>query len=181
MKKLILSLLFLGFISTAQTQILLDEARVDYSPISMKLDPGTNMLVYTLQEKSAGEFHRDPLAFAKKEFNSIQFVQENQDANLDFYKVKFKSSKGHLTAHYNKRGELVSSYQIFKNVVIPEEARLQIIEKYKGCSFLKSSYAATSKGWELKKQHYRVQIKDGDKVHRIKIDKDEQGLTLAGL
>lgn len=181
MKKLILSLLFLGFTATAQTQIVLDEARVDYSPVSMKIDAGTNSLVIKLKEDFVGEFHNDPLAFVKNKFNSNQFIQENRNTNFDFYTVKFKSSNGHLTAHYNKRGELVSSYQIFKNVIIPDDAKLQILQKYRGCSFLKSSYAATSKGWDLKKEHYRVQIKDGDKVRRIKINKDAQGVRIAGL
>lgn len=181
MKKLILSLLFLGFTATAQTQIVLDEARVDYSPVSMKLDAGTNTLVIKMKEDFVGEFQNDPLAFVKKKFNSSQFIQENRNTDFDFYTVKFRTSNGHLTARYDKEGELVSSYQIFKNVIIPDEAKLQILQKYRGCSFLKSSYAATSKGWDLKKEHYRVKIKDGDNVHRIKINKNAQGVRIAGL
>lgn len=181
MKKLILSLLFVAFISTAQTQILLDEANVEYTPVSMKLDPGTNSLVLKLKEKRAGEFHANPLVFMKKNFNSQKFIEENKDAGFESYTVKFKSRKGHLTAQFDNKGALVSSYQNFKNVVIPSDARSQIVKKYRNCSFLKSSYAASSKGWDITKEQYKIKIKDGNKIHRIKINKDADGLSLAGM
>ena len=180
MKKLILSLLFLGFISTAQTQILLDVADLGDIPASMKIDPGTNSLVIQMKEKSAGEFNKDALTFVKNRFDSRQLVKDNKEGDFDSYVVKFKSSKGHLTANFDDKGDLVSSFQRFTNVAIPDEARLQILQKYRDCNFLKSTYAASSKGYEIKKGHYLVKIKDGDKMRRVRINQNAQGVRLAG-
>ena len=180
MKKLIFSLLFLGFISTAQTQILLDVADLGDIPSSMKIDPATNALVIKM-EKSAGEFNKDPLTFVKSRFNSRQLVEDNKEGDFDSYVVKFKSSKGHLTANFDNKGDLVTSFQRFTNVAIPDEARLQILQKYRDCNFLKSTYAARSKGYEIKKEHYLVKIKDGDKMRKLRINKNAQGVRVAGL
>jgi hypothetical protein len=181
MKKLILSLLFLGFIGPAQTQILLEEANIEYSPVVMKLDPASNMLVLKIEEKSVGEFQSNALEFVKKSFNVNQLVQQNKDSDYDYYNVKFKSAKGHITALFDKEGDLVSSYQKFRDIAIPGNARVQILEKYKGCTFLETTYMANSRGWDIKKEQYRVKIQDGDKVRRIKINKDGQNVRLASL
>lgn len=181
MKKVILCLLLFGFISSGHSQILLKEAKVNYRPESMKIDPNSNNLVIKIPEKVAGEFQKDPLLFMRTQFDIQKFIVDNEDLNYDSFLVNFKTRKGYLEANFDKRGDLVSSYQKFKNVRLPENARLQILAKYRDAAILSNKYIASTKGWEMKKESYIVKIKDGDKTRRVRVDKDRDILSLTGL
>lgn len=180
MKNLILGLLLFGFIGTGHSQILLKETKVDYRPESMKLDPVSNSLVIKVSEKVYGEFDSDPLAFVKNRFDINKVIEENQD-DYDAYRVDFRTTKGHLLANFNKNGDLISSIQKFKNVRLPEEARLKILQEYRNAAILENKYFASTKGWDIQKEFYKVKIKDGDKTRRVKINKEQGAITLVGL
>lgn len=180
MKNLILWMLLLGFISSGHSQILLKEAKVDYKAETMKLDPNSNQLVIKIPEKVVGEFQKDPLSFVRDKFDIQKFVRDNEEKDYGRYIVHFKSLNGSLIANFKDDGSLVSSHQKFKNVKLPEDARLQILAKYRDARVVKNNYSAFSRGWDLKKEFYRVKIKDGDRTRRLKINKDKGYLSLAG-
>lgn len=181
MKNLILCLLLFGFISSGHTQILLKEANVDYRPESMKLDPNTNSLVLELPEEVSGEFHKDPLTFMKNKFDVQQFIADNEESGYHAYLVNFKSTKGFLVARINREGELLSSLQKFKDVRLPENARLQILSKYRDATIAGNTYFASTKGWDVHKAYFKIKIKEGNKTRRLRIDKDREMLSLTGL
>ena len=181
MKNLILVLLLFGFIGTGHSQILLKETKLEYRPESMKLDPISNRLVITIPEKSYGEFERDPLAFVKNQFDIQKVLKDNEEADYDSYRVDFKSTKGHLLASFNKDGDLVSSIQKFKNVKLPEDARMQILQQYRDAVLIKNKYVAVSKGWDIHKEFYKVKLRDGNKTRTVKVNKDQGAITLVGL
>lgn len=172
MKKLIICLLLFGFISSGHSQILLKEAKVDYRPESMKLDPNSNSLVIVLPEKVSGEFQNNPLAFMKQNFDIQKFISDNKSNKYDTYLINFKSRKGYLAATIRNSGDLVTTRQMFKNVRLPESARLKVLEKYRDAAIVGNKYVAATKGWDLHKAHYTVKIKDGDKIKRLRIDAD---------
>ena len=180
MKNLIICLLLFSFIGVGHSQIMLKEARVT-SPVSLKIDPDKDLVGFLIPEKNYGEFHKDPLEFVKQRFSSLQLARENMQSNYDGYFVTFKTQKGHLAARFNQDGELVSSYQAFKNVPLPDEAKLQILEKYRDANVKAVKFVATTKGWEFKKQVYKVKIVDGDKTRRLRIHKNMDKYSLAGL
>lgn len=180
MKNLIFCLLLFGFISTGHSQILLKEAKVDYKPESLKIDPITNQLVIEVPEKKVGEFQSDPLAFVRNRFDFQRFLNDNQNTGYDYFVVHFKSSKGYLNANLDSKGTLVSTYQNFKNIRLPQEALLQIRSEYRDAAIVGSKYLAYSKGWDIKKEIFRVKIKDGDKTRNIRIRKQDGYLSLAG-
>lgn len=180
MKKVLLCLLLFGFISSGHSQILLKEAKVNYRPESMKIDPNSNNLVIKLPEKVAGEFQKDPLEYMRTQFDIQKFIVDNQDLDYDSFLVNFKSTKGYLRANFDRRGDLVSSFQKFKDVRLPESARLKIQEKYRDAAIVGNKYVASSKGWEISKESYIVKIKDGNKTRRVRVNKDRDVLSLAG-
>lgn len=179
MKKLILCLLLFGFISAGHSQILLKEAKVDYHPESMRIDAITNTLVVKLPEKFAGEFQNDPLTFMKNNFDVKKFIEDNRE--YDEFWVDLKSRKGHLAAKFNKKGELVSSAQKFKDVRLPENARVKILEKYRDAAIVGNKYLCSTKGWDINKEFYVVKIKEGDKTRRVRINKERELLSLSSL
>lgn len=181
MKKLMLALLLFGFIASGHSQILLKETKVDYRPETMKLDPISNTLVLEIPEKKYGEFEKDPLAFVRNQFDIQKVIRDNKDVKYDFYQVYFKTSKGKLTTHFDEDGDLVSSLQKFKNVKLPDEARLRILQDYRNAVFVSNQYRAVSKGWDIQKELYKVKIKDGNRTRRLKINKENGSLALAKL
>ena len=180
MKTLIICLLLVGFIGTGHSQIVLKETRLEYSPVSMKVDPITNSVTLKITEARVGEFQKDPLAFIQDKFDIQSFIAENQEYEFDGYDVYFKSNKGVVTARYDKEGEMISTYQRFKNVALPDDVKLEILRNYRNSQVLKNHHIVTSRNWMIDKEFYRVKIHDGDKVRRLKIDRNATGLSLAG-
>lgn len=181
MKNLILCLLLMGFISIGHSQIVLKETKVEFIPYSLKVDPITNSVAVKISESYYGEFHEDPLAFIEGHFDIDRFVKENADQGFDSYNVTFKTSKGNVMANYDNEGELVSTYQRFKNVDLPDDVKLELLQQYRHAQILKNSHVVTSKKWMIDKEFYKVKIRDGDKVRRMKINRNTQGLSLVGL
>ncbi len=181
MKNLILCLLLMGFISIGHSQIVLKETKVEYVPYSMKVDPVTKEVNLKISESYYGEFQEDPLAFIEGNFSIDRFIRENEEHDFDSYQVTFRSNKGNVLANYDKEGEMVSTYQRFKNVNLPDDVKLQILQQYRHAQILKNSHVVTSKKWMIDKEFYKVKIQDGDKVRRLKLDRNTQGLSLVGL
>lgn len=181
MRNLVLGLLLFGFISSGHSQILLEETKVDYRPETLELDPVSNTLVLQIPEMSYRAFEKDPLAFVKDQFDIQKVIKDNGKRKYNSYQVDFRSTKGHLFANFDNRGKLISSFQKFRNVKLPQEARLQILQKYRDAVILDNRYIASSKGWEIQKEYYKVKIKDGDKTRRLKINKEKDALTLVVL
>lgn len=177
MKKIILCLLLFGFFSSGHSQILLKETKIENSPKSMKLHPVSDNLLIKIPEMSVGEFAKDPLAFMKSNFDVQRFIVENERRDFDTFFVNFKSKKGNLVAEFDRSGDLMTSAQRFKNVKLPDNERLQLLEKYRDAAIVGNKYVAISEGWDLKKEYYIVKIKDGNKTRRVKINKDRNVLT----
>lgn len=181
MKKHFLIIVLIVFCATGHSQILLDEARVEYQPFSMKVDPITKSVELEIPEEINGEFQKDPLTFIKNHFNIQSFIQQNKKYKFNEYEVSFRSTKGKLTARYNKDGELISTQQKFKNVALPVAAHLEIMKQYKGGVVLSNTYVASSKAWDISKEIYRVKLKDGDRTRRLKFNKSSDALYLVGM
>lgn len=178
MKTLILCLLLVAFISSGHSQILLKESRVDYVPYSMKVDPVTNSVTLNIPEAKIGEFEKDPLAFIQERFDIQRFIEENRDHDYDYYEADFKTNKGVVQAKYDKKGEMISTHQNFKNVALPDDVKFQILQNFRNSRVLKNNYIVTSKKWIVDRDYYKVKIHDGEKVRRLRIDRSTEGLSL---
>ena len=182
MKKLILVILMFGFINAGYSQIVLKEAKIDYDPASMKLDPYTNSLTIHIPETRVGEFREDPLFFIKNKFDMYSLADANKREPYNDYEVWFNTKDGYLLANFDKRGKLISSSQRFKDVLLPQETRDKIISEHGVVQIVGSKYSASSKGYDLNKEVYTVKIKDANnKTHRLRMKVPEKRSTLAGL
>ncbi len=178
MKTVIICLLLVFFIGTGHSQIVLDETWLDYSPASMKVDPVTNSVTLKITEAKVGEFQRDPIAFIQDKFDIHKFIAENQEYEFDGYNVYFKTNKGLVRARYDNEGEMLSTYQTFKDVALPDDIRLEILRDYRNSRVLKNRHIVASKGWMIDQEFYKVKIQDGDKVRRLKFNRKDQGISL---
>ncbi|WP_423818898.1 hypothetical protein V5739_15335 [Salinimicrobium sp. TIG7-5_MAKvit] len=180
MKNLIIGMFLFGFIATGNSQILLEETKIEYQPVSLALDQESHQRSIELPEKLSGEFQQNPLAFMKTRFNVQKFLKDNEEADYDAFEVFFKSKKGFLKASFNKTGDLISSNQKFKNIPLPQDVRLEVFRLHRDAMIEGIKYTAFSKGWDITKEIYRIKIKDGDKTRRVRINRNNDQLSLAG-
>lgn len=181
MKKVIIGFFLLAFIATGNSQILLEEAKVDYKPVSMRVDSDTQTLVIKIPEKTVGDFEKDPLAFMKKEFDVSRFIEENSDLHFTEFQVNFVSKKGYLVARFDKNGDLISSKQRFKNIRLPLDVQEEVTRQSNGAVVSGTKSFANSKGWDINKEFYKIKLEDGNKIKRLRIDRKNNQLSLAGI
>lgn len=181
MKRLLLYVLLFSFIGLGHSQIVLNEVKVDHKSLSMKIEPGTKSLTLSVPEKRIGDFERDPLAFAKENFDIHQFLLDNREYDFNLVQVNFKSRKGHLLAFYSIKGDLTSSFQKFTNVQLPDAAKLEIYRNYPGYSIVDNEHLATTKNGIVRKEFYKVKLQNGSKAKRVRLNKSRDGISLAGL
>jgi hypothetical protein len=181
MKKLLAGLLLICFTGVVQAQIEeLKEATIDYRPVSMKLDPGTQSVTIDIPEEYVGEFQNDPLAFMKKKFNVNQLIQENEGSDYTDYQVFFNTQKGYMVATYDEDGDLLSTFQRFEDAQLPNEARQKIMKKSKNARVIGVKHIVITDGWDIDKEFYKVKLQDGDKTRRIRLNQTPRGITMAG-
>ena len=181
MKNVFIGLFLLAFIATGNSQILLDEAKVEYKKASMELDPETQTLVIQIPEKKVGEFGKDPLVFMKNNFDIASFVKDNSDGDYSEFQVNFVSNKGHLSARFSRDGDLISSQQKFRNMRLPHDVQLEIAQLYNGATVLGTKSFAHSKGWIIDKEYYKIKLDDGERTRRVRVDRNNDRLSIAGL
>ena len=181
MKKLITGLFLLACVAAGHSQIVLDEARITSDPTSLKVDPVTGMLVLTIPESHFGEFEEDPLNFVRTRLDIKKFLADNEKEDFAYIEVIFKTNKGRLIAEYDDAGELLSTYMKLKNVPLPDQVRMVILEKHHDARFLSSNHVVTTRGWDVKKDIYRVKIYDGTKNRNLKVNKKAIGYAVTGL
>ncbi|WP_029034856.1 hypothetical protein [Salinimicrobium terrae] len=181
MKNVVIGFFLLAFIATGNSQIVLDEAKVNFTKASMQLDPATQTLVIQIPEKEVGEFGKNPLVFMKNNFDVESFIKDNSDQDYSEFQVNFVSNKGHLTARFNKDGDLISSQQKFKNMRLPHDVQLEIAHLYNNATVLRTRSFAHSKGWIIDKEYYKIKLDDGERTRRVRIDRKNDRLYIAGL
>lgn len=181
MKNLIFCLFLFFGMGIGHSQIVLKESKVEYIPGTMEVNAVTNSVSLTIPESFVGEFEEDPLTFIQDNFNIKQLIRDNEQYNFDSYQVFFQSKKGKVLANFDKEGELVSSFHRFKDVALPDDVKLEILRSHKNSKVVKNKHILTTKDLAINKEYYVVKILDGDQTRRLRIDRNAQGLSLAGL
>lgn len=183
MKKLILLLLFVAFLSQGQAQvIMLDELTLKSNPSLLKLENENSSLRINIPEKYAGHFYSNPLKFARENFDVQQLVDANIGSDIDRYEVVFKTNKGALDVIFDNDGRLISTYQHFKNVPMSKDIVVGIMKDNPGYLILDNKHIASSKGsWVADKEFYKVKLKNGkdSKTVRVDLSRTRDGYAVA--
>jgi len=186
MKKLVLTMMCLAFVAMAYSQrvIKLEELNLDYNPKSLEIDEFSNTLSFNVTEDYVGQFHSNPLRFAKENFNIMDFIEANQDKDYDTYTVTFITNKGNLKVNYNAAGEIQSSSQRFTDINLPYNSLISVLRANEGYSLVGTKHMAYSKdGWELDQEFYKVKLKNGKKSKTVKLNvaRNASGVAVATL
>ena len=171
MRTLIFSLLLIAVTSFSQAQeIKLEEAKVGFAPLEAKITRNGDSFVYTVNESYAGEFSKDAIGFMNANFDIDAFIAEFESGKYDTFLVTLRSSKGYLNADFDKDGNLVKTYQKFKDIALPLDIRREVYMANKGWTMTQNKYIASGRGELIENEVYKVKLEDGNQKKSIKID-----------
>lgn len=163
-------LAFYAAVGYSQEVTQLEEARVSYAPFNAGISVSGNSYSYAVNEDYAGEFQKDPIAFLKSNFDIHNFISQMSDKDYNSYQVVLNSSKGFLQADYDKDGELQSTSQKFKNILLPLEVRQELYESNKGWTMTKNKYIARGTADVLEKAEYKIRLQKDNQKKNVVID-----------
>ena len=126
MKTLIYLMVLVLIITTqAQNVIELQEA-VLFAPNTSKMLTQKDFQSFTVTEKYRHEFSRDPIAFLRKNFSIMEYINHFRDKKYDTYFVYFQSSNGCLEVQFDKNGKLLKNHQWFSNANFTGKVKHQL-------------------------------------------------------
>ena len=171
MKTLIFSLLLIAVTTFSQAQEItqLEEAKVGFAPLEAKITRDGDSFSYKVNEGYTGEFSKDAIGFMKANFDIKNFIAEYGE-EYDSYAVTFTSSKGYLSADFDDKGNLVKTYQKFKDIVLPLDVRREVYMANKGWTMTQNKYVASGRGDLLEKETYKIKLENGNQNRTMKID-----------
>lgn len=170
MKPMMILLLILCWIGNVEAQVVtqLEEARVTFSPeVSVVTD--LENVEFKVKESYAGQFSENPIRFMQENFDINELLSAIETEDYDEIQVSFVNRKGYLKATFDNDGDLIKTYQNFKNVALPRDIREQVYNDNKGWSIIKTKYVASGKGAMIQKEKYRLRLNNGDKNKNITI------------
>ena len=115
---------------------------------------------------------------------SVQMLQEhvamydlkNSDLygdEYDTYTVSFYIPDGKILAAYDKNGEIIRTIERFQNVKLPKDVRNAVYKRFPNWSLEKDVYLVNyHKNNEKISKQYKVKLKNGKKVMRVKLAED---------
>lgn len=115
---------------------------------------------------------------------SVQMLQEqvamydlkNSDLygdEYDTYTVSFYIPDGKILAAYDKNGEIIRTIERFQNVKLPKDVRNAVYKRFPNWSLEKDVYLVNyHKNNEKVSKQYKVKLKNGKKVMRVKLTED---------
>lgn len=89
---------------------------------------------------------------------------------FDTYEVNFENSHGRITASYDADGEIMRSYEKFKDVKVPKEVAKSIAKKFPGWHLAKTTYLVNYHQNKDVVRAYKVYIEKGREHLMIKTD-----------
>ncbi|MCM8570173.1 hypothetical protein NE848_12340 [Gramella jeungdoensis] len=171
MKKFItLMLAVAGCIFASNAQVIqLEKVELsDFEPTAQIVFEDYANGIIKVKENHAKQFQDNAINFLVENFDIYRFMREAGD-DTDEVRVTLKSSNGMLLASYNKDGQLVKTYQKFKDVPLPPAIRNQVYAEYEGWTMTKNKYVASGLEDNIDKERYLVHLERGNDKEKIKI------------
>ena len=165
MRKVLFGFVFLGLASLAFAQEPETEVRrvelegvivtsPNFAYLSDVQDETTPETVKRLERKAASyDIKKSPI------YNKIDKA----------YEVFFSNSKGKIVATYDDEGKILTSFEKFKDVVVPVSIRNTVYEAYPDWKMNKNTYLVTYYHNSSVKKTYHFQIENGSEKKNLKL------------
>ena len=165
MKDLMLVLAFLGSLGIAEGQGLdNDTAKSDNEAVQEELD-------YLRKVQSP----ITPKAVKEYQVMAVHYDVAKSDifdGRDDLFLVVFRTQKGTIEASYDWRGEMVESIEKFRNLALPLEIMRTGLKDYSGWRVIGTNYYVYYVKDRRTKIVYTIQISDGSKKKKVRLDSE---------
>ncbi|AUC81252.1 nicotinate-nucleotide adenylyltransferase [Lacinutrix sp. Bg11-31] len=160
MKKVLFILIALGLTSQvyAQDPIELEEIviSVSYKYLNAAYSPDSDSRVKTLEKE-----------VALYDIKNAEFYSDEYDN----YSVSFFIPDGKIVAAYNKEGDVIRTIERFEDVKLPKDVRDAVAKRFPNWSIVKDVYSVKfHKGNNVAKKQYKIKLKNGEEIVRVKTD-----------
>lgn len=181
MKKLIVFLWVLGCVavSHAQKVIQLEEAKINFTPTANVMFEDYENGIFIVKESYSRQFEANAIKFLKENFDIVGFMKFHEDEDVQNYFVTVKNRKGFLKATYDRNGELVDTFQKFKDIVLPHQLRQEVYASHKGWTMVHNAYIAKGKADLINSEYYQVTMKNGKKKDKLKLYPDKMSASVS--
>ena len=162
MKKFIVGLLVLGLTSPLLAQVPKVEelSEVVVTAVNYKylnaIDSKEVAIPVQMLERKVAAFNLE----------DSEFYQDD----MDFYYVSFYIPEGKIVAAYNPEGEILRTIERFEDVKLPTAVRDAVAERFPNWTIVNDVYKVTYNQKKGANKSYKIKLKNGDKVMRVKID-----------
>ncbi|MBT8321304.1 MAG: nicotinate-nucleotide adenylyltransferase [Eudoraea sp.] len=168
MKKFIVGLFVLGLASPLFSQVVKTEElsevvvmAVNYKYLNQVDNTEAAIPVKMLERKAAAY-----------DVTAQDFYQDD----FEFYTVSFYIPDGKLVAVYDSEGKIIRTIEKFNNVNLPNAVKKAVLKRYPNWSIVKDVYRVSYAETKGAKKTYKLKLKNGDKVLRIKMNEDGEFL-----
>lgn len=171
MKKFITFMLVaVGFVFVSYSQVIqLEKVELsDFEPTAQIVFEDYANGIIKVKESYAEQFQSNAINFLVENFDIYRFMREAGE-DTEQVNVTVKSSNGLLLASYDKNGELVKTYQKFKDIPLPPAIRNQVFAEYEGWTMTSNKYVASSMAEKIDKEKYLVHLQRGKDKEKLKI------------
>ena len=169
MRKAVLSILFIGLAGLCFAQERNGEsAQVNLDEVTVK--PLNIAYVNSVKEKNM------PPSVHELEGQAAQFDVRDLRAykkNYEAFEVFFKQHNGSIVATYNRDGQILESYEKFKNIALPPKVRNHLYLEYPGWIISKDVYMVSYYGDSKVQKLCKVQLERGKLKRNLTLDLDK--------
>ncbi|MCE2613797.1 nicotinate-nucleotide adenylyltransferase [Flavobacteriaceae bacterium D16] len=103
-------------------------------------------------------------------------TQDYYQDDFEFYTVSFFIPDGKLVAVYDADGKIIRTIEKFNNVSLPDAVKKAVLKRYPNWTIVKDVYRVSYAETKGAKKTYKLKLKNGDKVLRVKMNEDGEFL-----
>jgi len=169
MKKFIIGLFVIGLTSQVYSQITKVEqlsevvvTAVNYKYLNATDSKQVAIPVRMLELKAAAYNVQEKDFYAEDDYQ--------------FYTVSFFIPDGKIVAAYNSEGEIIKTFEKFKNTSLPNDVSVAIYKRFPNWEIVSDVYRVTYNEKKGANKIYKLKLKNGEKTMRIKIDESGEFL-----
>jgi hypothetical protein len=165
MKKFVMGLLFIGMTTQLFSQASENFKTIELDEVNILALNSTYVNRVIDKNSAAPVQHLERKAAAFDITVSDLFSEE-----FDTYEVNFENQFGRITATYDVDGEIMRSFEKFKDVKLPVAVSKSCADKYPGWHLSKTTYLVNYKHDGNLSRMYKISLEKGKEQMNIKTD-----------
>lgn len=166
-------------VSQAQEVTRLEEVNLSFAPSDTEVIKTPEGFTFNIDNVGSHEFASDPIGFMYANFDIKNYITTLKSDNYVSYVVSFRASSGSMIANFDAHGNLVSTRQNFKNVLLPHHMIQNVYNNHKGWTMTKNKYRASTRGEVITREVYRITLQNGKRKQTVKIGGNNTGISVA--